>query len=69
VEEPSLRNKFEKAVKKTVGRWSNEERKRFMQAVSLFGFDWPAVEDFVGSRTLKQITNYAIKEYGPQAIE
>lgn len=53
-----------KAVKKTVGRWSNEERKRFMQAVELYGDDWPAVERFVATRTYKQIISYAFKQFG-----
>lgn len=43
----------ERAVKKVAGRWSKEERNRFMQAVDTYGYDWLAVEEFVGSRTLK----------------
>jgi hypothetical protein len=32
------------AVKKSVGRWSNEERKRFFHAVDTHGFKWQLVE-------------------------
>jgi len=41
---------LKKAVKKTVGRWGNEESKRFMQAVELFQDNWDMVEEFVGTR-------------------
>ena len=39
-----------RAVKKTVGRWSLEERKKFLQAVELFDDNWVLVEEFVGTR-------------------
>jgi hypothetical protein len=55
---------LKKAVKKTVGRWSNEERKRFAQAVELYSDDWDMVEEFVGSRNRTQVLNYAMKEFG-----
>jgi hypothetical protein len=58
-----------KAVKKAVGRWSMEERKLFLSAVEIYGDDWKMVEEFVGTRTYTQITNYALKEYGDLAIE
>ncbi len=40
-----------------------------MQAVEIYGFNWLAVEDFVGTRTLKQITNYALKEFGDEVLQ
>ena len=58
------RKEQNKAVKKTVGRWSNEERKRFLSAVDLFGDRWDQVEEYVGTRNRTQIENYALKEFG-----
>ena len=40
-----------------------------MQAVDTYGYDWLAVEEFVGTRTLKQITNYALKEFGEATLK
>ena len=52
-------------MKKTVGRWSNEERSKLFDAVELYGFnEWVSVESYVGTRTLKQVINYANKHYG-----
>jgi hypothetical protein len=48
-----------KAVKKSVGRWSNEEIKRFEKAVELYGHNWTMVEEFIGTRNFKQVINYA----------
>jgi hypothetical protein len=55
---------LKKAVKKSVGRWSNDEKKRFAKAVELFGDNWELVEEYVGTRGRNQIENYALKEYG-----
>ena len=38
-----------------------EESKRFDNAVSLFGDNWDLVEDYVGTRSRKQIENIAMK--------
>jgi hypothetical protein len=48
---------LKKAVKKSVGRWSNEERLRFKRAVEIYGFNWSLVEDYVATRNSKQIIN------------
>lgn len=50
-----------KAVKKSVGRWSGQERSRFSEALVLFGQDWELVEDYVATRSTNQILNYAFK--------
>jgi hypothetical protein len=60
---------LKKAVKKTVGRWSNEERRKFSQAVELYGDNWEMVEEFVGSRSSTQILNYAMKEFGTLTLD
>lgn len=55
------KNNLKKAVKKTVGRWSGEERRRLVKAVEIFGDDWESVEEFVATRTRKQIENQGQK--------
>lgn len=55
------KNNLKKAVKKTVGRWSGEERRRLLKAVEIFGDDWESVEEFVATRTRKQIENQGQK--------
>jgi hypothetical protein len=57
------------AVKKSVGRWSNEERNRFFTAVERHGFNWQLIEQSVPTRTTKQIINYAIKYFGKEEVE
>jgi hypothetical protein len=42
---------LKKAVKKTVGRWSQEERNRFLKAVEIFGDEWSMVEEYVATRS------------------
>jgi len=56
-------------LKKSVGRWSFEERKRFLEAVELFEDKWDLVEEYVGTRSENQIKNYAKKEYGTLTFE
>jgi len=60
---------LKKAVKKSVGRWSKEEQKRFSQAVELFDDNWDMVEEFVGSRNKTQIMNQALKEFGTLSLK
>ncbi|CDW84005.1 myb-like dna-binding shaqkyf class family protein [Stylonychia lemnae] len=52
-----------KAVKKTVGRWSNLEKSRLIEAIQMYGYDWQLIEEYVETRTLKQIINYTNKLY------
>ncbi len=52
---------MKKAVKKTVGRWSGEERKRLVRAIEIFGEDWESVEEFVGTRHRNQVENLGRK--------
>ena len=52
---------MKKAVKKSVGRWSKEECKRYMKAVELYGNNIEKIEDFVETRNTKQIINFAEK--------
>lgn len=34
-----------------MGRWTPEEKERFIEGLKLFGKDWKKVEKFIGSRS------------------
>jgi len=44
-------------------KWSDEEHDRFMEAISQFGRDWKKVEEFIGTKTRKQIRSHAQKHF------
>jgi len=52
-----------KAVKKTVGRWSNLEKARLIEGIEMYGYHWKLIEDYVETRNIKQIINYTNKLY------
>jgi len=52
-----------KAVKKTVGRWSNLEKSRLIEGIEMYGYHWKLIEDYVETRNIKQIINYTNKLY------
>jgi hypothetical protein len=52
-----------KAVKKTVGRWSNLEKSRLIEAIQMYGYEWGLIEEYVETRNVKQIINYTNKLY------
>ena len=33
------------------GRWSEEEHKRFLESLKLYGKDWKKVQSYVGTRS------------------
>jgi len=35
---------------KTTGRWSDEEHRRFKEAIKIYGKDWKKVTQYVGTR-------------------
>eukprot|EP00347_Sterkiella_histriomuscorum_P010910 403374454 len=52
-------------AKNPVGRWGNDERARLFKAVDLYGLsDLERIQNYVGTRSLKQIINQANKLYG-----
>ena len=53
-----------RAVKKTAGRWSKLEHKLFEEGIELYGDNWEAIEDHVGTRTAAQIRNHCLKSKG-----
>ena len=68
-ENPIRKQNLKVAVKKSVGRWSNEERNRFFGAVKTYGFNWEKLEQTVSTRSSKQIYNYALKYFGKEEVE
>ena len=46
---------LELSTPRTVTRWSAEEKKKFVEAVGLFGTQWKMIRDHVGTKTLAQV--------------
>lgn len=44
-----------------MGRWTPEEKERFVEGLQLFGKDWKKVEKYIGSRSGAQIRSHAQK--------
>ena len=47
--------------KKTCGRWSCEEHKKFIEGLMKFGKNWKKVEEHIGTRSGAQIRSHAQK--------
>jgi len=45
----------------TIGRWSREEHKKFIEAIIKFGNNWKEVQDYVTTRTSTQARSHAQK--------
>lgn len=43
------------------GRWTDDEHKRFVEALRKYGKDWQQVEDHIGTRNSAQIRSHAQK--------
>nr|CAG4708506.1 unnamed protein product [Naegleria fowleri] len=44
-------------------KWSEEEHEKFLEAIRIHGRDWKKVEDFIGTKTRKQIRSHAQKHF------
>eukprot|EP00826_Nyctotherus_ovalis_P017570 TRINITY_DN1517_c0_g1_i24.p1 TRINITY_DN1517_c0_g1~~TRINITY_DN1517_c0_g1_i24.p1 ORF type:complete len:301 (-),score=36.01 TRINITY_DN1517_c0_g1_i24:87-989(-) len=51
------------AEKKAHGRWTEGEKKAFVEAVWLYGKNWKKVESYVGTRSGTQIRSHAQKHF------
>jgi len=45
------------------GRWTKEEHKKFVEALSKFGKNWKKVEEYVGTRSGTQVRSHAQKYF------
>ena len=43
------------------GRWSNDEQRRFAEAVLMFGNDWKKIQNHISSRNITQVRSHAQK--------
>ena len=43
------------------GRWTKEEQKKFAEAILKFGNDWKKIENYINSRSIRQIRSHAQK--------
>ena len=45
----------------TIGRWSREEHKKFIEAIIKFGNNWKEVQEYIITRTSTQARSHAQK--------
>jgi SHAQKYF class myb-like DNA-binding protein len=43
------------------GKWSDEEHKRFLEGLKLYGKNWNQIQKYIGSRTCPQTRSHAQK--------
>ena len=46
-----------------IGRWTKEEREKFIEGISLYGTNWKKIDKLIKSRTSSQIRSHAQKFY------
>ncbi|CAG9327331.1 unnamed protein product [Blepharisma stoltei] len=45
------------------GRWNSEEKKKFEEALNLYGKDWNKIQNHIATRTLVQVRSHAQKYF------
>ena len=43
-----------------VGKWTDQEQDRFVNAVRMYGKDWQKITDHVGTRNIQSVRNFGI---------
>lgn len=46
------------------GRWTQEEHKKFIKGLKIFGKDWIQIQNYIGTRTSAQTRSHAQKFFG-----
>lgn len=46
-----------------IGTWTDAEHGRFLDAMKIYGNDWPSVVKYIGTRTANQVRSHAQKYY------
>ena len=61
--EPLLKKKriIDEETGNTIGRWSRDEHKKFIEAIIKFGNNWKEVQDYIDTRTSTQARSHAQK--------
>jgi SHAQKYF class myb-like DNA-binding protein len=58
---PKARKQY--TIQRKREKWTKEEHKRFMEAIEKFGRNWKKVEEYVSSKSRKQIRSHAQKHF------
>jgi len=61
-EKEELQETFSKG-KPNTGRWTEEEHKKFLKAIEIYGKSWNKVQSFIGTRTATQTRSHAQKYF------
>ncbi len=56
-------SRFESRRKTKSGKWTDEEHRRFLEAIELYGNVWKSVESHVGTRSCAQIRSHSQKYF------
>mmetsp|Transcript_12421 Transcript_12421/g.12478 ORF Transcript_12421/g.12478 Transcript_12421/m.12478 type:complete len:103 (+) Transcript_12421:2-310(+) len=54
---------FQSEINYNKGRWNAEEKKKFTDALNLYGKDWAKIKNYISTRTLVQVRSHAQKYF------
>lgn len=63
-EQPIRKSRKPYTITKNRESWSDNEHRLFLQALQLYNRDWKRIEQYIGSKTVKQIRSHAQKHFG-----
>lgn len=56
-----------KSEMSTIGRWTDKEHQKFLEAIKLYGNKWGKIVSFIGTRTVAQTRSHAQKHFAKLA--